>query len=92
MVHPAYPAARIVAARAHLNFAEQHAADRNRGRSDLAPLPGEDAMEAIIDASFWASLRHEDGYRPKISLAFCPPEQAGLAIFFEQRLPWPPKL
>ena len=91
MVHPAYPAARIVAARAHLNFAEQHAADRNRDRLDLAPLPGEDAMEAIIDASFWASLRREEGYRPKISLAFCPPEQAGLPILFEQRLPLAPE-
>lgn len=91
MAHPAYPAARIVAARAHLNFAEQHAADRNRGRLDLAPLPGEDAMEAIIDACFWASLRREEGFRPKISLAFCPPEQAALPILFEQRLPLAPE-
>jgi hypothetical protein len=91
MAHPAYPAARIVAARAHLNFADQHGADRNRGRSDLAPLPDEEAMEAIIDASFWASLRREEGYRPKISLAFLPPEQAGLPIVFEQRLPLAPE-
>ena len=90
MASPAYPAAHTVAARAHLNFADQHEAERNRGRTDLAPLPDHHAMSAIIDACFWSSLRREEGYRPKISLAFLPPEQAGLPIVFAERLPLAP--
>ena len=41
-----------------------------------AILPDEEAIEAIIDAAFWASLRREEGYVPKISLALLAPEQA----------------
>ncbi len=47
-------------------------------------------IEAIIDAAFWASLRREEGYAPKISLAFLPPEQAGQPLTFEHRLPLTP--
>jgi hypothetical protein len=89
MAPPAYPAARIVAARAQVHLARQRAAESDR--RDLAALPDAEAIEAIIDASFWASLRREEGYRPKISLAFLPPEQAGLAIIFEYPLPLTPE-
>ena len=41
--------------------------------SDLAPLPDADAVETIVRAAFWASLRREEGRMPKISLAFVPP-------------------
>src|ERR1700704_3701869 len=91
MPFPAYPAARIVAPRAHAHFAQRLAFERGRGTADLAPLPDEAAIEAIIDACFWASLRREEGYRPKISLAFLPPEQAGLPIVFERPLPLLPE-
>ncbi|GAA4794314.1 hypothetical protein GCM10023231_23350 [Olivibacter ginsenosidimutans] len=33
-------------------------------------------IEALIDASFWASLRKEEGYLPKISVALIPPDVA----------------
>jgi hypothetical protein len=39
-----------------------------------------------VDAAFWASLRREEGYRPKISLAFLSPEQAASALTFERPL------
>src|SRR5713101_6318233 len=91
MTPPAYPAARAVAARVLLHFTRHLAAERDRGRKDLAPEPDADAIEAIIDAAFWASLRHEERYPPRISLAFLPPEQAGLPITFEQRLPLAPE-
>ena len=42
----------------------------------LAPPDAED-IEAIIDAAFWASLRREEGYVPKISLALLPPDAGG---------------
>jgi hypothetical protein len=43
-------------------------------------------MEAIIDAAFWASLKREEGFTPKISLAYLPPEQSGQPLIFERRL------
>ena len=59
-------------------------------RQELAPLPDAEAIETIIDAAFWASLRREEGYSPKISLAFLPPEQAAHPLKFEQLLPLTP--
>jgi hypothetical protein len=56
------------------------------GELKLAPAPPVAVIEAIIDVAFWASLRHEEGRSPKISLAFLPPEQAGKPMEFEQRL------
>jgi hypothetical protein len=87
MTPPAYPAARALAPRMHRHFADQLATERARGQVDLAPEPDAESIEAIIDAAFWASLRHEERYPPKISLAFLPPERGGLPITFEQRLP-----
>jgi hypothetical protein len=74
-----------------MHFAQRLTAELERGGVNLAPLPDQAAMEAIINASFWASLRREEGYRPKISLAFLPPEQAGLPILLEHRLPLVPE-
>lgn len=70
-------------------FARHLAAGRSQGRQqqELAPQPDATAIEAIIDAAFWASLRREEGYSPKISLSFLPPEQAGQPLLFERRLP-----
>ena len=49
-------------------------------------------MEAIIDAAFWASLRREEAYRPKISLAFLPPEDAQHPLVFERELSLTPAI
>ena len=46
------------------------------GRAAPVAAPDADTIEAIIDAAFWASLRREESYVPKISLAFLPPEAA----------------
>ena len=35
-------------------------------------------IEKMINATFWASLRREEGYVPKISMAFLPPEHDGI--------------
>jgi hypothetical protein len=90
MREPAYPAARAVAATVQAHFARHFAAARQHGQQGLAPQPDTQAIEEIIDAAFWASLRREEGYAPKISLAFLPPEQAGQPLKFEQRLPLTP--
>jgi hypothetical protein len=83
---PTYQAARAVAGAVESHFARHIAAARARGEQDLAPEPDAQTIEAIIDATFWASLRREEGQSPKISLAFVPPEQAGFPLIFEQQL------
>src|SRR5205085_5103644 len=47
-------------------------------------------IEALIAAAFWASLRREESYFPKISFALLPPEQAGQPLTFERSLPLTP--
>jgi Probable sensor domain DACNV len=84
---PTYQAARTVAATVEAHFAHHLAAARRRGEEELAPEPDARIIESIIDATFWASLRREEGNSPKISLAFVPPEQAGQPLVFEQALP-----
>jgi hypothetical protein len=85
-----YPAARAVAERVERHFARHLAAAREHAQQDLAPHPDAEAIEAVIDAAFWASLRREEGYIPTISLAFLPPEQADRPLRFELPLPFAP--
>ena len=90
MTGPAYPAARTVAALVQEHFIRQLVAARHRGTLQLPPQPDIHAIETIIDAAFWASLRREEGYSPKISLAFLPPERAGHPLRFARQLPLNP--
>ncbi len=92
MTEPAYPAARLVAATVENFFARNLEAARLRGPRKLAAAPDAASIEAIVDAAFWASLRREEGYSPKISLAFLPPEQAGEPLQFERQLPLTPQV
>jgi len=84
MTGPAYPAAQAIASRVRDHFRCHIAAGRKQGLEGLAPEPDPEAIELITDAAFWASLRHEEGYSPKISLAFLPPEQAPRPLLFER--------
>ncbi len=90
MSGPAYPAARAVASTVEAYFARQREAAHGLGAKKLAPAPDSLAVETIIEAAFWASLRREEGYSPKISLAFLPAEQAGEPLRFERQLPLTP--
>jgi Probable sensor domain DACNV len=86
MTEPAYPAARIVAPKVAAHFAKHaHDAGRRGGTVGMVP-PDADTIEAIIDAAFWASLRREEGYVPKISLALLPPGAADHPLLFERPL------
>ena len=85
-----YQAARAVASTIEAHFAHHIAAARERGEEKLAPNPDRAAIEAIIDATFWASLRREEGRSPKISLAFFPHEQVPQPLIFERPLPLTP--
>ncbi len=77
----AYPAARAVAGRVHSHF-ERHLL----GAHPLASLPEVAAIETIVDAAFWASLRREEGYVPRISLAFVAPSQVAHPLIFDRSL------
>lgn len=87
MTEPAYPAARLIAQTVQEHFARHLAAARQHGQQELAFEPDAQTIETTIDAAFWASLRREEGYVPKISLAFLPPEQAERPLEFERRVP-----
>jgi hypothetical protein len=82
---PAYPAARVAASRIHTHFARHSAAPRE-GRK-AAAVPDAATVEAMIEAAFWASLRREEGYMPRISLAFVAAEEVKWPLLFERRLP-----
>ena len=85
---PLYAAARTAAPRIRAHFEQHIAAARTAGLGTHADeAPDLDTIEAIIDAAFWASLRREEGYVPKISLALVPPHDGSQPLVFEQPLP-----
>jgi hypothetical protein len=86
MAPGAYPAARLVAPRIEAHFAK-HLRDRRASDAGSAFIPDADAVEAMLDTAFWASLRREESYLPTISLAFLSPEQTRHPMRFEQPLP-----
>jgi hypothetical protein len=85
----AYPAARAVSPKIHSYFAHKAEKLKSLGE-EVGAVPDARIIEAIINAAFWASLRREEGYAPKISLAFVAPEQAADPLVFERRLPIEP--
>ena len=86
MPGPTYRAARLVAERVQERFAQRKAAHGDKWREG-ATQPDTKTIEKIIDVAFWASLRREEAYSPKISLAYLSPEQAGQPLMFERPLP-----
>ena len=91
MTAPTYPAARLVSDSVQGHF-ERHIAAARAKDTQAGDTPSPRAIEAIIDAAFWASLRREEGQAPKISLAFLPPEQARHSLVFGSRLPLAPSV
>jgi hypothetical protein len=92
MSAPAYAAAQAVAPTVEAYFARHFESAAKQGRKILAPQPDAATVEAIIEATFWASLRREEGYSPKISLAFLPAEQVPQPLKFERQLPLTPSV
>jgi hypothetical protein len=85
--HPTYQAANTVAPIIEEHFARHLAEARKLGKNHLAPQPDAQSIAAIINATFWASFRPEEGRFPKISIAYLPPEQARQPMLFEHPLP-----
>src|SRR2546429_8153612 len=90
MKREASPAARAISPKVQAYFA-RHAAD-GRQSQGRATVPDAETIEAIIDAAFWASLRREEGYTPRISLAFLSLEEATHPLIFQRPLPLHPAI
>jgi len=86
----AYPAARIVSPKVHAYFTRQRAEAGAGGNTPVASLPDTETIQAIVDAAFWASLRREEGFIPKISLAYLSPAETKSALLVERPLPLDP--
>ena len=89
---PTYAAAAAAAATVEAFLARHLAAAAAEGESALAPLPDANAVAAMIDAAFWASLRREEGYIPKISLAYVSPDESAQPLKFDSPLALQPSL
>jgi len=87
-----YQAAKTVAPKLEAIFAEHLKTAKESGEVDLAPLPQAQFVEHLLDATFWASLRKEEGHPTKISLAFVSPEQAGNPLLLKHHLPLNPSV
>ncbi|MGK6350326.1 putative sensor domain DACNV-containing protein [Parapedobacter sp. DT-150] len=79
---PTYLAAKMVSHRIVAHFSKLTKAHLGIERTDN---PDARTIEILIDTAFWASLRREEGYEPKISLAFVSPEMASNSLVFRQQ-------
>jgi sensor domain DACNV-containing protein len=82
-----YPAAHTLAPIVHAHFARHLDDARGRLHDRVASLPDVAAIAAIIETGFWTSLRREEGYVPRVSLAFVAPDEADEPLRFAQPLP-----
>lgn len=90
MTYGAASASRTVAERVRAQF-ERHSGPAEPGSAGaIAPLPDLNAIEALIDAGFWTSLRREEGYVPRISLALAPADVVNHPLLFAERIPLAP--
>jgi hypothetical protein len=87
MTSPAYSVSRLAAPRIAEHLARHRAASHTDERHPPYLLPDAQVIETLIDAAFWASLRREEGYVPKISLAYLPPTSEIHPLMFQRPMP-----
>lgn len=90
MIQPTYAAAQLAADRIHRHLAT-HSVSAQFSAEHVATLPDSATLAALIDATFWTSLRREEGYIPRLSLAFVAPGQVDDAVGFATSLSLEPK-
>ena len=89
MSGPTYPAARAFADRIHFRLSgNKDMILKSQSRS----LPDAHAIEEVVTAAFWASLRREEGKSPTISLALVAPEQVARPLRFAAQLSLDPEI
>src|SRR5436309_2971480 len=81
-----YAAAQTISPKLRAYFDRHRETALGRRESNLAPLPDQETIETLIDTAFWASLRREEGFTPRISLAYLPPSQADHPLLLERPL------
>lgn len=82
----AYAAARTAAPAIYAHLVQHRTEGERRGERVAALLPPDGVIARMIDAAFWASLRREEGYAPRISLAFVGPGETPYPLRFEHPL------
>jgi len=87
---PTYRPARVIARVAHEYIARHLEQTRETNPRTAASVATIDAIEAVIDTAFRASLRREEGYIPRLSLAIIAPDEPGHTLMFEEALPLTP--
>ncbi|MDR1990012.1 MAG: hypothetical protein LBQ09_07240 [Acidobacteriaceae bacterium] len=80
-----YPAARAVAPKVRQHFLRHLA--RHGASHRVSHVPPAADIEAMVDAAFWASLRREEGYVPRLSIALVDPATIAQPMYFAQALP-----
>ena len=85
-----YPAAQLVAPAVYAHFAHHIEAAGRQSFERIASLPDLGAIEALIGAAFWASLRREENYIPRISLAWLAPDEVVHPMILAEPLPLDP--
>ncbi|HEX4277937.1 MAG TPA: hypothetical protein VHZ74_21430 [Bryobacteraceae bacterium] len=96
MADAPYAIARAAAAMVHPHFARLLGAQRIEQPASGVPasraaLPDLATVETIINVAFWASLRREERYAPRISLAFVAPGEGKRPLVFERPVPLAPQ-
>jgi hypothetical protein len=87
---PGRVVAKNAAKKVHGYFARHWRRIRETSRETPASVASAEAIEAVIDAAFRVSLRREEGYLPRLSLAILAPEDAVQPLVFEEALPLTP--
>jgi len=85
VTQPSYASAQLAADRILAYLATQ-SIPPELPAEHAATLPDSTTLAALIDAAFWTSLRREEGYIPRISLAFVGPKQVDDALTFATTL------
>jgi hypothetical protein len=90
MNEPADPPVRVVARKAHKYFIRHRQQIRETSLEPLASVASAETIETLIGEAFRASLRREETYMPRLSLAMLAPEEAVQPLVFEEALPLTP--
>lgn len=86
MTSSSLPAAQQIASRVVSHLTRQMAKAHAGGLLNLAVVPAVTDLERVIDCAFWSSLRHEEGFSPRISLAIASPDICENPLMFERAL------
>jgi len=90
VIQPTYAAAQLAADRI-CRLLASHPIGHGLSQQHTAAVPDGSTLAALIDAAFWTSLRREEGYIPRISLAFVAPADVRDAVCFANSLSLEPK-